>query len=236
MQSNSDWLPGRRAEQLAMAKSWHYNLKIKGRLWDVPEDEISRLGELADEAAESLSKALSTDRTAIITANCRKSFSSLVSMMRLIKSRRFFSPPLYDPDYIALGLRPPLTTKSQIAEPTSQAEAEITYPGVHMLMLHIKPLPGSNNAYRSDYGCRIYYGIMPQGGATQEQAVSPDRYLMKSPESGLELPFSVFTHRKKELINFNAQDSGKIAYFCIRYENAKGMAGPWGPVFSAIIP
>ena len=236
MQSNSDWLPGRRSEQLAMAKSWHYNLKVKGRQWDIPEEEIFKLGELTEEASEALARALSTDRTAIITAKCRTAFSALVAIMRLIKARRFFSPPLYDPDYIALGLRPPVTTKSMVAEPTAQAEAEITYPGVHMLMLHIKPLTGSMQDFRSDYGCRIYYGLMPYGGATQEQAVSPDRYLMKPPESGKELPFSNFTHRKKELFNFNAEDSGKTAYFCIRYENAKGMAGPWGPVFSAIIP
>jgi hypothetical protein len=31
-------------------------------------------------------------------------------------------------------------------------------------------------------------------------------------------------------------DSGKTAYFCIRYENAKGDTGDWGPVFSAVIP
>ena len=29
---------------------------------------------------------------------------------------------------------------------------------------------------------------------------------------------------------------GQTVYFCIRYENSKGKAGPWGPIFQAIIP
>ena len=32
------------------------------------------------------------------------------------------------------------------------------------------------------------------------------------------------------------QTSGKTVYFCVRYENAKGEPGPWGPIFSAVIP
>jgi len=42
--------------------------------------------------------------------------------------------------------------------------------------------------------------------------------------------------RRKELFIFPAEDSGKTAYFSIRYKNSKGQAGPWGPVFSAVIP
>jgi hypothetical protein len=51
-----------------------------------------------------------------------------------------------------------------------------------------------------------------------------------------DLPHSRFTHRKKELFDFDAEDSGKTAYFCIQYENSKAKKGPWSPVFSAVIP
>jgi hypothetical protein len=33
-----------------------------------------------------------------------------------------------------------------------------------------------------------------------------------------------------------AEDSGKTAYCCVRYENTTGKAGPRGLVFSAVIP
>ncbi|MDR3352901.1 MAG: hypothetical protein LBO00_07885 [Zoogloeaceae bacterium] len=34
----------------------------------------------------------------------------------------------------------------------------------------------------------------------------------------------------------SGEESGKTIYFCVRYENAKGEPGPWGPIFSAVIP
>jgi hypothetical protein len=54
--------------------------------------------------------------------------------------------------------------------------------------------------------------------------------------TGADLPHSQFTRRRRVLMEFPAEDSGKTAYFAIRFENAKGGKGPWGPVFSAIIP
>jgi hypothetical protein len=43
-----------------------------------------------------------------------------------------------------------------------------------------------------------------------------------------------YTHR--ELFDFDKADRGKTVSFCIRLENAKGAAGPWGPLLSTIIP
>jgi hypothetical protein len=67
-------------------------------------------------------------------------------------------------------------------------------------------------------------------------AASISHYLQRPPVSGTELPHSLFTKRKRELFDFPAEDSGKTVYFCIRYENSKGKSGPWGPIFSAVIP
>jgi hypothetical protein len=88
---------------------------------------------------------------------------------------------------------------------------------------------------RGDWGYRIYYGVMPPGGATVEAATGVKRELMKVPLTGDELPHSRWTRRRKERLDFHG-DGGKTAYFCIRYENVKGEYGPWGPVFQANIP
>jgi hypothetical protein len=52
-------------------------------------------------------------------------------------------------------------------------------------MVHLAPFPGTEPPdSRGDYGCALYRGIMPQGGATLEQAASIKHYLMKEPLSG----------------------------------------------------
>jgi hypothetical protein len=236
MAKNTDWMPTTREGQLAMAKTWAKVLKEKGSRWGVTPADISELDDLIEDADKWLARAKSSDRTAVITANCQEAFAALVAFMRNLKARKFFSPPMTNGDIVEMELKPKDTTKTPVPQPTGQATGSVTYPGPHLMMVHIQLLEGTIVDPRADYGYRIYWGILPQGGASLEQAAGPRRYLTKPPVLGQDLPNSRFTKRKKELFDFPADDSGKTVYFCVRLENSKGNAGPWGPVFSAIIP
>jgi hypothetical protein len=232
----SDWLPGKRADQLAMAQNWQHLFATTEIVHSYPSEHIQQLQELAPKAEAALAEAQSSGRNAVATAACRAAFEELAACMRLVKDRCLKQPPLTDANMIAFGLKPRDTVRTPVAAPTGQAEADVTYPGPHLLMLHIKPLSGTTVDPRADHGYRIYYGILPHGGATVEQATGHSRYLMQAPVSGDDLPHSQFTRRRREMMVLSAADSGKTAYFCIRFENSKGEAGPWGPVFSAVIP
>jgi hypothetical protein len=106
-----------------------------------------------------------------------------------------------------------------------------------VLLATLGPMPGTRALDNgSDYGYAIFVGIMPQGGATLEQAASVKHYLMTPPGDGKGLQHYRFTRRKTERVTFEAEDEGMTAYVCCRYENQKGWEGNWGPVASAIIP
>ena len=124
-------------------------------------------------------------------------------------------------DRVAMRLPVRDTTPTPVADPTGQAEATITYPGRTQLELRIKHVDGTPLDPGANYGYRIYWGIVEAGDPMPQ---------------GHQLRESRFTRRKKELFTFAATDSGRTACFCIRYENSKGAASPWGPVMSAIIP
>lgn len=238
MPTNRDWLPRRREELIGMAKKWVQVLGTRAQDWGIPPGEVSALSSLTTAADTVLAQAMSSERTAVITAQCKTAFEGLTEKMRFIKNRYFFSPPLEAADFVLLSLQPPNTEKpAPIPVPRGQAEADITRPGVHLLELHLRPVPDTAaDPYWGDYGYRIYWGILPPGGAAVDGATGPKRELMKAPASGRELPHSRFTHRKKDRFDFDQEDSGKTVYFCIQYENAKGEEGPWGPLFSSIIP
>jgi hypothetical protein len=237
MPYDGNWLPGRRENQLAMAKNWLTVLGTQAAPWNVPSTEVTELQTLTTAAGTALAAAQSSERTTVVTANCKAAFDALTAKMRFIKSRYFLSPPLTDADIISLELKPKDTTHTPVPPPAAQAEADISRPGVHLLELHLRPVAGSPpDPHRSDYGYRVYYGVLPPGGAAVEAATGTKRELLKAPGSGDDLPHSRFTRRKKELFDFPAEDSGKTVYFCVRYENAKGEPGPWGPMFSSIIP
>jgi hypothetical protein len=112
--------------------------------------------------------------------------------------------------------------------PWAQCEADIAYPGRHLLELaHIRAVQGTMSEEEAElgFGVRIFWGILGSG-------------LSAVPVTGDDLPHSTFTRRKRFRFDFDGE-SGKTVYFCLRYENGKGGKegeGPFGPIFSAIIP
>jgi len=233
---SNDWFPSRRSGQILMAKNWEYQMTTWGELWGVPKDVQTKLKSLRVKAENDLHLATGANRTPENFQRCRDAVKELAEYMRDIKNRYFKKPPLKNEHFIALGLKVPGVIRSPISRPEATSSAEVSYPGVNQLRLHIYRIEGTQTDKRAEYGRRIYWGVLPQGGATLEEAASKGHYLMKPPISGEDLYHSKFTRRAKETIEFQAKDAGSTAYFCIRYENSKGEPGPWGPIFSAIIP
>jgi hypothetical protein len=229
------WLPGGRKNQLAMAKKWAGVLKTREVEWNVPPAEVTELTTLTAAADIALTEAQSSKRTSALTAKCKTAFEALIEKMRSVKNQYFLSPPLTDVDFATLDLKSRDMNHSPVSSPTSRAEADVSRSGAHQLELHLRPASGSlPDSRRSDYGYRIYYGVLPPRGAPVD--ADAKRELIQVPTTGNDLPFSKFTRRQKEVFDFVQEDSGKTAYFCVRYENAKGEPGPWGSIFSAIIP
>jgi hypothetical protein len=142
-----------------------------------------------------------------------------------------FHPAVTDYDREQMSLNVPSATRPKVSAPTAQPEADVVYPGVHLIeLINIRTilLPGGEDL-RADYGVRIFWGIL---GPPAEH----DKFRLSAPPlTGDDLPHSVFTRRKRHRFNFSG-DSGSTVYFCLRYENSKGEAGPFGPVFFAVIP
>jgi hypothetical protein len=199
----------------------------------IPPAEVQEFTSLTAKAETTLELAKSGERTPVITAECREDFEQLEEKMRFIKNHYLIG--LSDTELASLGLRPH-KDRSPVPPPQGFPEADISYPGVHTLDLHPRPVAGSPALNpRSGYGYRIYWGVMPPGGVTVEAATGEKRELIRPPTAGKELPHSRWTRRRKERFRFDG-DSGKTVYFCICYENSKGEAGEFGPIFSAVIP
>jgi hypothetical protein len=87
--------------------------------------------------------------------------------------------------------------------------------GIKMIYLTGSPQDAANKGYR------IWHTLAAPG---EKPPVNPEA-----------LHQSFFTKRRKDLIQFNFEDSGKTCFMAVQVEN-EGRKGPWGPMVSALIP
>jgi hypothetical protein len=153
----SDWMPGRRPDQIVMCRNWIGIMTTEVRTaWGIPAAEFTELGTLFGTAQVLLQKAQSGERTPVITKQCKEAFETLDGKMRFFKGHYFLISPLSNADIVNLGLTP-VTSLDVHPKPETQVVADLAFPGIHLVELqNIRPvgtfgLPDP----RSDYGTCI---------------------------------------------------------------------------------
>jgi hypothetical protein len=205
MSKTTDWLPGTREGQLAMARDWQSAAASQKAAWGVPDVILANLHVFANDAETALAVAQNeATRTPVATARCKEAFDALTGFIRDMKRRYFLAPPLLDSDYISLGLKPHDSAPTGSGVPTAQVTLETYLVGRHELGVKMIYVIGAATD-PANKGYRIWYRVAGQGETPPEK---PD-----------ELHTSFFTKRKKDVIEFDFRDSGKTAYFAVQIEN-----------------
>jgi hypothetical protein len=240
MAKNKDWMPKTRHEKINMASAWLFVITTrakpdatppaseenlytgsKAEAWNIPAATMSGLGIAVQRANETLA-AISDKgtRTEVATAIATAAFNELTALMRDMKRRYFYAPPLAEADIISLGLRMPDTTPTPTATPTAEVTIETFLKGRHQLGINLSYLTGSPTD-PANKGYRVWYRVVAND---EPKPSTPD-----------DLHKSFFTRKRKEMINFDYTDSGKTAWMAVQIEN-NSKKGPWGPLVSALIP
>ena len=228
MEKSARWMPGTRDGQLAMATNWvAYMTAARRTAWGIPQDRYNEFANLRDAAAAALQKAKDdTQRTPVVTGQCQAAFKALGAGMRFMKGHYFLVPPLTLEDLIAMGLKPRDDTRTDIPPPAAEGEADLGFPDYHLIdVLNIRwrGMPGDLRSY---HGVHIHIGVVDGTGPWR---------IEKPPAAAADLPWSMFTRRKRERFDFDG-NSGKAVYICIVWTNEKGQLGPPGPIINGTIP
>jgi hypothetical protein len=216
----SDWYPKSRADQIVIVRNWINIMDADTRAaWSIPAPQFADLGALFGAAQTLLQKAQSSDRTPVITEQCREAFEALETKARFFKGHFFLLPPLVTSDLINLRLRP-RDPPTPTGTPTAEAAVETFLLGRHELGLKIVFVSGDPDD-KANEGFRIWYKVVPPGGGPVTDPT--------------QLSESFLTRRKKDVLQFEYQDSGRTAWMGVQIENG-GKKGPWGPLTESIIP
>jgi hypothetical protein len=239
MTSKNDWMPGRRADALAMAANWNSQLALHATEWAVPQADVTALAALTTAAQTALAAVEGADRTEGAVQTCKTAFEALEAKMRDIKRRYFLEPPLTPTDVVNLGLTLPDTTKTEVPPPVDQAGIEVVKWAPHTLGLRLFTQASLGGDPASNYGIRVYYAPVEPGGTgapTARRLAGEVFVLSAPPESPADLPNSFFTRKQRDTLALPAEASGKACYLAGRYENSKGQPGPFGSLVQANVP
>jgi len=236
MPKNADWLPTGRNEQLAMAKNWSAVLARKAADWDISPQEVQTFNAKTAGAEEALAASQSAERSVSAAALVRTRFKDMAVCMRVMKQRRFYKPKLTDADFATLGLKPKKTFLSLIPVPTDIAHGSVELSIRYELVVVSEIIVGAHSDTRANHGVRIFYGVETGNPEAQSALTGKHYYLGAAPHSPDQLTENEFASTKRHAITFPTEDSGKTAWFALRVENSKGKRGPWGEMFSAVIP
>jgi hypothetical protein len=204
-----------------MGKIWVGLLESgKAAVWGVPPGVVAELAAAVGAADSALRAAQGQDRSMVVTARCSAAFAVMVGRMRDLKRRSFLMPPLTAADFAALGLRPRDTILTRKGNPTAELTVETFLVGRRQLGIRIIFLSGKSDD-PANRGFRVWYTVTALGEPV--------------PTAPEELHRSFYTQRKKDLIEFPFDESGRVAHFAVQIENGR-KTGPWGPIVSALIP
>ena len=230
MAKSSDWFPHSMEKILEMTRNWLSVLAAKAATWNIPAQAVQDLTAKKTAAENLFAQDRSTERTKTITAQCKAAFADLEAFMRDCKRRYFLVPPLVDADLVSLALKPQDRIPTTERDPTAQPEADLTFPGVHLVELkNIRPAGGAQPGDGSDCGVRVYFGL------SGEPSTKHKFRLTEPPTSGHDLPYSEWASTKKLLLDLDGE-SGNTIWICLQYETKRGKPGPFGPVLKAVIP
>jgi len=217
---STDWMPGRRDEQLALANKWVAELPNALGMWQVTPAEITELADYADAARRILNIVQPGTASSVQVAQAREIFTAMVRYMRWLHSRKFFSPPMGDSDYLRLGLRPPDRIRTEHTIVNEKVEFEVRLRGIRELEVNFWVKGADHRAKPSGYdGAVIVWDVVDA-----------------PPERPTDLANHTMASRTPHIIEFDETERGKTVYIALQWQNERGLTGPWSDMQSAVIP
>jgi hypothetical protein len=213
-------MPGKREEQLALARKWLEALPERGTEWEVSPTEIAELGVLTANAEEAMRRAEAGDGNRTLNAQAREAFNALVGFMRIMRRRRFTTPPLIDSDWVSLGMRPPDTIRTPHVTVDEEVDFVIGLRGIRELEVDFWISGSSHKAKPQGYdGAVIVWG---------ERALPPEH-----PE---DFVHHAMASRTPHLLQFDESERGKTVWVALAWQNERGILGRWSEYKSAVVP
>ncbi|MDR3309361.1 MAG: hypothetical protein LBS80_05350, partial [Tannerella sp.] len=131
-----------------------------------------------------------------------------------------YNTKVTDEDRINMGLTVHKSHHSLVPVPATPPSAIIFLPAAGIVQIHFRDQDSDSKAKPPGvHGCEIAWAALDS-----------------EPEDWTDLNHSSFNTRTPINLVFSGRQRGKTLYFALRWENTRGLKGPWSIIQNAIIP
>jgi hypothetical protein len=218
---SSDYIPGKDSDFLAFAKNYVSVLSIHKTGWNIPDEIVAILTAAMTAFEASYTKSQSPTASSLDVGQKNDDKAVLKMLIRdCTNSYIRYNKSLDDNARRELGVTVPSTSRTPAPAPTTYPLADVDRSGVRQLRVRYWDSKTGKRAKPDGvHGVEIRFGILD-----------------KPPTNVDDLTNSTFDTASPYVFVFDEDQRGKMLYFCLRWENGTARKGPWGEIYSAIIP
>ncbi|MDR1746604.1 MAG: hypothetical protein LBR49_04965 [Tannerella sp.] len=220
--SNHDYLPRQDADLGPWATNFITQLTQKATAWNIPNTILSTLGTLNTTWQQKFTIVESpTTRTPVAIEAKNEAGEALREALRsTINEYIRYNHLIPDTGRMELRLPIPKEDRTPSPDPTTHPAARVK--PVEPLQLVISYFNDETESKAKPDGV---HGVEIKWGFGDSPPADAD-----------ELTNSVFDTRTPITLTFHGSERGRRVYFFLRWENTRGVKGPWSVLYSAVVP
>ncbi|MDR2632113.1 MAG: hypothetical protein LBC51_00630 [Treponema sp.] len=222
MAGSNDWLNGREKDFVVLCRKWKTGLGNPANVtafdWKQPEvDEASgKIGDFLDaytayEENNSTKNRLAKDAAKTEAKKIMRDFANTsIRYNKLMKIE----------DKLVYGIRPADSSSTPAGEPKTYPEAEADTSVIRQVTIRFWDSATKKRAKpHGVHGAEIRWAILEQEPASEKDLTNSD-----------------FDTASPLTMRFDETQRGQRLYYCLRWESTTNLKGPFGEIYSTVIP
>ena len=222
MANNGDWLPSREQDLADLCQRWKVGLENPAN--------VTNFGWKQAEVTETLTKVTAfltaraayeeVDSTANRIAKDEEKDAAKSAMRDFANSSIRYNKQMKDEDKLVYGIHPVDRTATPAGAPESYPEAEPDTSIIRQVTINFwDSVSKKRGKPHGVHGAEIRWALLDHAPASVDELTNSD-----------------FDTASPLTLKFDESQRGQRMYFCLRWETNTNVKGPYGEIYSAVIP
>jgi hypothetical protein len=222
MANIGSWIPTGEQDLVELCQKWYIGLGISANVtafgWRQAEVDGARGKIDGFLTARTAYKDTNSSKHRLIKDEAKEEAKR--AMRDFANSSIRYNPLVRPEDKLVYGIRPADHTMTPNGAPESYPEAEADTSVIRWLTIHFwDSVTKKRGKPHGIHGAEIRWALLDHEPLTVEELIN-----------------SAFDTASPFTLEFNESQRGKRVYFCLRWESTTNLKGPFGEIYSAIIP